>query len=111
MVQEPARRRLHYAWVVAGGTFLTILVTAGVRATACVLIPPLEEEFGWSRATISVAISINLLLYGFTGPFAASLMGRFGIRRVIMASLALLAGAVSLTALVRTPWQLDLLWG
>ena len=48
--------KLHYAWVVAGVTFLTLLAAAGVRATPGVLIVPLEAEFGWSRATISFAV-------------------------------------------------------
>ena len=44
------QRKLHYAWIVAGVTFLTLLVAAGLRATPAVLIVPLETEFGWSRA-------------------------------------------------------------
>src|SRR5882672_3849687 len=56
-----ATGRLHYAWVIIGLTFVVIVVTAGVRATPCVLIVPLENEFHWSRSTISFAIGINLL--------------------------------------------------
>ena len=55
-------RRPHYAWIILGVTFLTLLAGAGIRATPSVLIVPLEEEFGWSRSTISFAISINILL-------------------------------------------------
>jgi len=68
----PRREKLHYAWVVAGVTFLTLLVAAGLRATPSVLIVPLETEFGWSRATISFAIGVNIFLYGLIGPFAAA---------------------------------------
>ena len=62
------QRTLHYAWIVAGVTFLTLLVAAGLRATPGVLIVPLETEFGWSRATISFAIGLNIFLYGLIGP-------------------------------------------
>ncbi len=48
-----------------------------------VLITPLQDEFGWSRGTISAAVSVNLLLFGLTAPFAAALMDRFGMRRVV----------------------------
>jgi hypothetical protein len=68
--------RLHYAWIVFAVAFVTIIAAAGIRATPGVLMVPLEEEFGWSRATISVAVSINLLLFGFVGPFAAAMMDR-----------------------------------
>jgi hypothetical protein len=56
--------RLHYAWVIVALTFVVIVVTAGVRATPGVLIVPLENEFYWSRSTISFAIGINLFVYG-----------------------------------------------
>src|ERR1051325_9759303 len=93
-------RRLHYAWIVAGVTFLTLLATAGTRSAPGVLIVPFEQEFGWSRATISVAVSITLMLYGLTGPFAAALLDRIGIRATMMLALALLATGVSLTTLM-----------
>lgn len=100
-----------YAWVVAAVTFITLIAAADFRSTPGVLIVPLEEEFGWSRATISLAISVNLLLYGFTGPFAAALMIRFGLRRVVTAALLMLSVGALLTTQIREPWQLILLWG
>jgi sugar phosphate permease len=102
---------LHYGWIVAAVTFVVILITAGVRAAPGVLIVPLENEFHWSRATISLAVGINLLLYGAIGPFAAALMDRFGVRRVMSLSLAATAAAVSLSPLMREAWQLIVLWG
>jgi MFS family permease len=103
--------RLHYAWIIAGVTFLVLLVTAGIRATPGVLMVPLESEFGWTSAAISGAIAINLALFGLIGPFAASLMDRWGLRRVILCALALLVGSVALSTLMRSQWQLTLLWG
>jgi MFS family permease len=110
-MKHPVTRGFHYAWVVAGITFLTLIVAAAVRATPSILIVPLEREFGWSPATISFAISVNILLYGLIGPFAAGLLNRYGARRVMLASLAFLACGVALTTLIRVPWQLVLLLG
>ena len=104
-------RKLHYAWIVAGVTFLTLLVAAGLRATPGVLIVPLETEFGWSRATISFAIGVNIFLYGLVGPFAAAVMDRFGLRRTMLGALVLIATGVALTPLMTRPWQMVLLWG
>ena len=103
--------RVHYAWVVAAVIFLTLLAAVGIRATPSVLIVPLEDAFGWGRATISLAISINIVLYGLMGPFAAALMQRFGIRRTIIAALALLALSSAGSAFMTEPWQLVLSWG
>jgi predicted MFS family arabinose efflux permease len=108
---ERAAGKVHYAWVIAVVTFLVLLVTAGVRATPSILIVPLEHEFGWSRAAISFAIAINLALFGIVGPFAASLMSRYGLRRIILFALALLSLAVGSSAMMHSQWQLNLLWG
>src|SRR6201998_3015945 len=106
-----SQRKLHYAWIVAGVTFLTLLVAAGRPPTPSVLIVPWETEFGWSRATISFAIGLNILLYGLIGPFAAAVMDRFGLRRTMLGALACIAVGVMLTPLMNRPWQLVLLWG
>jgi MFS family permease len=105
------KTRLHPAWFVAAVAFIALVGAAGFRATPSVMIGPLHDEFGWSTATISAAVSVNLLLYGLTAPFAAALMDRFGIRRVIMAALVLVSVGSGLTVLMRQSWQLVLLWG
>jgi sugar phosphate permease len=108
---RPTASRLHYAWIILAVTFLVVVVTAGVRATPSVLIVPLEEEFHWSRATISLALGINLLLYGAIGPFAAAVMDRFGARRTMTLALVTTTAGVALTPLMSQLWQLILLWG
>ncbi|NOJ92423.1 MFS transporter [Corallococcus coralloides] len=103
--------RFHYAWVMAAAIFVVLLCAAGVRATPSVFIVPLEREFGWSRALVSSAVSVNLVLYGLVGPFAAALMQKFGIRRTTLVSLCIIAMGVALTNFIRAPWQLLLFWG
>jgi sugar phosphate permease len=105
------RLPLHYAWVVAVVTFLALLASAGIGATRAVLVLPLEHEFGWDRATVSLALSINLLLFGLCGPFAGALMNRFGVRRVMLTALSTLALAVALSTFMQSSWQLVALWG
>lgn len=104
-------RRFHYAWVIAAVTFVVLIVTAGIRATPGVLMVPLEAEFGWSRAAISLAVAINIALFGLIGPFAASAMTRWGLRRLVLAAIALLAVSVALTTRMQHQWQMTLLWG
>ncbi len=106
-----ARRNIHYGWVVVAVTFLTMLVTAGAMSAPGVLIVPLEREFGWANEQISSALALRLLLFGLFGPFAAALMNRFGLRRVMISAAALIAAGL-LTSLAMTQvWQLILLWG
>ncbi len=105
------KTRLHPAWFVAAVAFIALVGAAGFRATPSVMIGPLHDEFGWSTGTISAAVSVNLLLYGLTAPFAAALMDRFGIRRVVLFALVLVSTGSGLTVFMRSSWQLILLWG
>lgn len=106
-----ARHRLHYGWVVAGTTFLTMLATAGALGSAGVLIGPLEKEFGWTTAEISGALALRLVLFGLLGPFAAALMNRFGLRNVVATALTLIASGIVASFFMHQMWQLFLLWG
>ncbi|MBL9216303.1 MAG: MFS transporter [Opitutaceae bacterium] len=111
MSQPTARPRLHYAWIAAGVTFFTLLAAAGARATPGVILLPLGNEFQWSRATVSGIVSINIFLYGLIGPFAAALYQRFGLRRTMVAAMALLTLGYGLSTVATQYWQFVVLWG
>jgi sugar phosphate permease len=101
----------HYAWVVALVTFAVLLVSAGVRTIAGVLINPLETEFGWSRADISLAISVSILWFGLGAPLSGMLVDRFGPRLIMLGALALIALGLGGMLTLRSLWQLHLSWG
>ena len=84
-------RRVHRAWWVAAVTTAVLVAAAGFISSTGALLVPLEAEFGWSRSTTSGAVSLNLIVFGLTAPFAVALMERFGIRRVAAAALALVS--------------------
>ena len=104
-------RRAHYAWVIFVVAFITLLGAAGFRSTPGILIDPLGKEFGWSRATVATAVSINVLLFGFIGPFAAALQLRYGLRKVTMTALAIISTGALATTQMTQPWHLYILWG
>lgn len=105
------RRRIHYGWVMVAVTFLTMLVTAGAVGGPAVLLLPLQREFGWSTAEISSALAVRLVFFGLMGPFTASLMNTFGLRKVTLASLAIVVTGLGLSLFMTELWQLILLWG
>ena len=106
-----AKRKIHPGWFAVAVTFATLIATAGFRSAPSVLIIPLEEAFGWSRTDISLAVAINVLLFGLMAPFAAALMERFGIRRVVMSALTTVSFGAFLTIFIQAPWQLIATWG
>jgi MFS family permease len=111
MERLAARFGIHYSWVVAATTFLVMLVTAGAVGAPGVLIEPLQWEFGWSTADISVAFAVRLVLYGLMGPFAAAFMNYFGLRKVAAFALILIAAGILASFAMTSLWQLVLLWG
>ncbi|WP_375424780.1 MFS transporter [uncultured Friedmanniella sp.] len=104
-------RKIHHAWVVAAVAFVALLGAAAFRAAPGPLMVPLNEDLGWSITTMSAAVSVNLVLYGLTAPFAAALMERLGVRRVTSVALVLIAAGAGLSALATAAWQLMLTWG
>jgi MFS family permease len=99
------------AWAVAAVSFLAILAAAGFRAVPGVLMTPLHHEFGWSHATVGLAMSVNMTLFGVTAPFAAALMDRFGVRPVLTVALGLITAGSALSVRMTTGWQLVACWG
>ncbi|WEH41311.1 MFS transporter [Streptomyces sp. AM 2-1-1] len=112
--RSPRTRRLlpiHRAWIVAAVAFVTIIGGAAFNALPGLLIDPLHTEFGWSRGEIGLAVSIDLALYGITAPFAAALMDRFGIRRIVAGALTVVAAGALGSVWMTASWQLMVYWG
>ena len=84
------RTGFHYAWIVLGATFIGLIVAAAVRSEPGIILKSLEAEFGWSRQSITLAVSVNLFLFGFAGPFLGRLMDLYGPRRVSISTVILI---------------------
>src|SRR5215210_5505274 len=106
-----ARHNIHYAWVMVAVTFVTTLISAGTVGAPGVFIVPLQQEFGWTTAEISSALSIRFILFGLMAPFAAALLNRYGLRNVTLAALLLVVSALVTSVAMTQLWQLMLLWG
>lgn len=103
--------RLHWAWVVAAVSFVAVLAAAGFRSVPGVFMGPLHDEFGWTHGTVGLAMSVNMTLFGVTAPFAAALMDRFGVRRILAVALTLISAGSALSLVMTASWQLVVLWG
>ncbi|WP_190143836.1 MFS transporter [Streptomyces glebosus] len=107
-VHEP---RVHRAWWVAAVAAPAIVAAGAFSTMPGLIVDPLHEEFGWSHGEISFAVWVNMALNGLIAPFAAALMDRFGLRRVVAGALAVIAAGAALTTVMTEPWQLTLYWG
>src|ERR1700687_95549 len=106
-----ARRNIHDGWAMVGVTFLTALISAGTVGAPGVFIVPLQNEFGWTTAEISSAVSVRFILFGLMAPFAAALLNRYGLRNVTLSALLIVASALVMSLAMTKVWQLMLLWG
>jgi sugar phosphate permease len=105
------RRGFFYGWVVVVVTAIVVLITAGVRSAPGAFLLTMTGEPGWSTASVSFAAAAGLVVFGFAGPLSGWLMGRIGVKNVVLLSLALTGVALLATSLVREIWQLALLFG
>ncbi|TMJ79832.1 MAG: MFS transporter, partial [Alphaproteobacteria bacterium] len=87
------------------------LVSAGTVGAPGVFIVPLQQEFGWSTAEISSALSIRFILFGLMAPFAAALLNRYGLRNVTLAAQLIVISGLLASLAMSHVWQLMLLWG
>lgn len=101
-------RGIFYGWrivLVAGiGLFMGYVPIIGF--TFSVFFNPLSREFNWSRAEVSLAFSLSLLVLSLALPTAGRLVDRFGARRVILSSAALFGlGLISFYFLSPRLWH------
>jgi predicted MFS family arabinose efflux permease len=104
-------KKIHYAWIILIVTFLSVIVAAVTNTMSGVMMIPFEEEFGWSRASISGAFAICITLVGFSGPFVAGLFQKFTVRKVLLIGMGTLLSALLLTTLMTQIWHLYIIWG
>jgi MFS family permease len=105
------RSHVHYAWVVLLVAFLTMLISSAALGAPGAFMRPFGRDFGWSTAAISSALAVRFVLYGLLGPFAAVLLERYGLRRIVCSALGLVAGGLLLATRMTAIWQLFVLWG
>src|SRR5271168_470657 len=101
-----SERGVHYGWVVVAVTFLVALTTAGAMGIPGALLRPLQREYSWSEADISSALALRILLFGLMAPFAAALIERYGLKRIILSAITMiLAGLIAAMFMTRL-WHL-----
>lgn len=102
---------IHYAWVIAALTFLAMLVTSAALGLPGALMQPLSQEFGWSTTELSSVFAIRFALYGLLGPFAAMVLMRYGVSRMVAMAAAVIASSLLLGVFMHSLGQAFALWG
>jgi len=92
-------------WVVIAAATIILIAGAGPLYVFSTLVDPLEEEFGWSRATIGAGPSIAAVMAGLAVPLAGYLVDRVGVRPLLVAGATLVGGGNLALSQVQAVWQ------
>jgi MFS family permease len=108
MVERP---RFFYGWVIVGTSLVSMTLIYGIRHSFSVFFPPILDEFGWSRSSTALMLSLNILIYGFCAPVAGSLGDRWRARSVMLTGIIILGLTTAGCALAHRLWHFYLLFG
>ncbi len=92
-------------------TCLALLAVAGVGSSFGVFVQPLQHQFGWDRAAISVTAVISMLLCGALGPVAGRVADRYGPKSVLLVSISLAGIGALASSAISSLWQFHLYYG
>jgi sugar phosphate permease len=100
------RRQVFYGWWMLAASVLVMTVISGLSVWANGLyVKPLEEEFGWSRAEVSLGFSAAILVSGFAGPLIGLWIDRFGPRSAMLVGSSMTGLTYVLLAFTDALWQ------
>lgn len=105
------RRGIHYGFVVAIVTFFTMLIMSAALGLPGAMMKSFNLEFGWSVDEVSSAVALRFFLFGLMGPFAALLMERYGLKKVMCGGLFMVGLGLAMATQVTALWHLFVLWG
>jgi predicted MFS family arabinose efflux permease len=101
----PTPRR-HYAWTMLVLTFLYAMFSTSAMGVPAVLILPMSKELGWSIGELAAPQGLRVALFGLCAPLAGGLMIRYGVRRMVAISGALLMAGLLVSITMTQKWQL-----
>jgi MFS family permease len=106
-------RNIYYGWFVLAACFFATLISGGVRSSFGVFVIPMEQEFNWSRDTISFALAVGVFCNAITTPFVGWIYDSRpeGGKTVITLSLLILGAATILLSLTSNIVFLIIVYG
>lgn len=105
------RPSIHYAWVVIFIAAFMHMAGGSIRQAFGVLIVPLQEDMGWSPATVTLAYALASITGALLAPISGMCTDIYGARKVIIVGIvAFIIGAL-LTGVVSEVWHLWISYG
>ena len=103
--------RFSLSWVILAAGFFILFFGGGSRFALGLMLKPMTEDLGWSRATLSFAVTFFMFTSALALPVAGRLVDRFSLRWVLALGATAVAVGVGLMGVVSHPWQVFLVYG
>ena len=108
---EPLRGKISHRWVMVISGMFVIFTACNINYSFGVFIKPLIDRFGWSRTSISLAVTIRSITSGITSPIAGHLSDRYGYKVFILIGIFIIGLGYLLLSRINNLWQLYLFLG
>lgn len=105
--------KLFYGWWITLAASIGLSTSPGQFAFGALglFILPLSDEFGWSRAQISIALTVFTLTLALTSPFVGKLVDKYGSKEILLPSLLIFGCLLaSISLLVSELWHLYIIF-
>ena len=103
-------KALNGTFILATG-FILLLYNGGSRFTMGLMLRPMADDLSWSRATLSLTVTLFMVVSAVVLPVIGRLVDRYRIRTVLLASVLLSSASVALMSAIQTPVQAVVLYG
>ncbi|MEC9289912.1 MAG: MFS transporter [Chloroflexota bacterium] len=103
--------RVHYAWIIIGLSVLLYLAGGSITQAFGVVILPLQDEYGWSQGSITLAYGISAIMSAVLSPVVGIATDRYGGRPVLFVGVACFFIGTAISALATDVWHIWLAYG
>ena len=103
--------RLRVNGVILAAGFFILFFGGGSRYALGLMLKPMTEDLGWTRSTLSFAVTFFMFTSALALPVAGRLVDRYSLRWVLAFGATTVAVGVGLMSRVVEPWQVFLVYG
>lgn len=108
---SPKRRRFFYGWVIVAVSVVVDAVALGAgNGSFAIFLQPISRALGWSRTTITGAITVQSLANLLVSPVVGTIVDRYGPRLLMCFGATVAAVSFCFIGKVNEPWQFYLLY-
>jgi sugar phosphate permease len=85
LIEEKQTNGIFYGWRIVAASFVLLFLFAGAGFYSfSVFIKPLEDDFGWPRASIALTMSVYFIIGGCAGPIVGKIIQAYGEKRIML---------------------------